>query len=209
MGLKILINGGPAIDRFGPTGRVGRLVSPRSGNAIPSSLPWAADNDAYRAWDERRFLAMLRYLDNRPGCLFVAAPDVVGDARGTLDRFDDWRWEIVGRGLPVALVAQDGLEGLAVPWDEFDALFIGGSTAWKLSAAAEDLGREATRRGKWLHMGRVNSRKRIRHALEIGCDSIDGTGFSRFPDKYLADGLRWIAEIEREIELYPRPLFGG
>lgn len=37
-------------------------------------------------------------------------------------------------GVPAALVAQDGLEDMVdrVPWDEFDVLFIGGSTAFKL-----------------------------------------------------------------------------
>ncbi|MET7951049.1 hypothetical protein [Micromonospora sp. NPDC005324] len=33
---------------------------------------------------------------------------------------------------PAALVAQDGLKAPAVPWHAIDALFIGGSTAWKL-----------------------------------------------------------------------------
>ena len=69
-------------------------------------------------------------------CLFAAAPDVVGDAAATLQRSErmlDW---IRYAGFPVAFVARDGLEHLTVPWDDFDALFIGGSTSWKL--AAED-----------------------------------------------------------------------
>ncbi len=45
-------------------------------------------------------------------CLFVAAPDVVADAEATLDLFGGWRREIASQGLPVALVAQDGLESL-------------------------------------------------------------------------------------------------
>jgi len=204
----VLINGGPALDRFGPTDLVARLISPRSGNKIRPGERWAADNDAFLAWDEGRFLKMLNRVDAKKGCLFVAAPDVVGDARATLARFWDWRYEIVGRGLPIALVGQDGAEGMEWPWDAFDAWFIGGSTGWKLSAAAECLAREASSRGKWVHMGRVNSRRRLRHAAEIGCDSIDGTGWSRFPDKYLADGLRWIREIDRDLRRYPTPLFG-
>jgi hypothetical protein len=37
-------------------------------------------------------------------------------------------------GVPAALVAQDGLEDMIdkIPWDSFDVLFIGGSTAFKL-----------------------------------------------------------------------------
>jgi hypothetical protein len=39
---------------------------------------------------------------------------------------------IRGLGFRAAYVAQDGHELFAPPWDEFDCLFIGGSTAWKL-----------------------------------------------------------------------------
>src|SRR4051794_26717293 len=105
----VLINGGPALDRFGPTGYVGRLVSPRSGNRVILGQRWAADNDAFKAWDGGRFLKMLGRLDSgdaRRDCLFVACPDVVCDWPGTLARFWDWRGEVVGRGFPVALVLQ-------------------------------------------------------------------------------------------------------
>jgi hypothetical protein len=78
-------------------------------------------------------------------------------------------------GYRPALVAQDGLEALPVPWEAFDVLFIGGSTAWKLSEACFSLIAEAKRRGKWVHMGRVNSLRRLRIAKSVGCDSVDGT----------------------------------
>jgi hypothetical protein len=71
-------------------------------------------------------------------CLFATAPDVVGDAQATLRRAYMLGW-IRYAGLPAALVAQDGLEHLATPWDDFDALFLGGSTAWKLGPAARAL----------------------------------------------------------------------
>jgi hypothetical protein len=198
----VLINGGPALDRFGPTRLVGRLVSPRSGNLVRPGERWAGDNDAFKAWDERRFLRMLGRLDGVPGCLFVAAPDVVGDARATRDRFEDWRPEVTGRGFPVALVGQDGAEDLDLDWAAFDAFFVGGSTGWKLSAAAADLCREAGRRGKWLHVGRVNTRRRLRIAHDLGADSVDGTGWSMFPDKYLERDLPFLAGLHRQPLLF-------
>lgn len=194
----VLINGGPALDRFGTSPYLGRLLSPRCGNVVRPGERWAADNDAFLAWDEGRFLKMLARLDNLPDCLFVAAPDVVGDAAATLDRFQDWRWEIVGRGLPVALVGQDGAEDLDIPWESFDAWFVGGSTRWKLSEASAGLVAEAKRMGKWTHMGRVNSRRRMRIAYDFGCDSIDGTGWSRFPDEYLSLHIPYIGLLHQQ-----------
>lgn len=46
------------------------------------------------------------------------------------------------------LVAQDGLERLRIPWNSFDALFIGGTTEWKLGAAARAIARDASLHSK-------------------------------------------------------------
>lgn len=167
---------------------LGVLCSPRCvyGDDI-QTWPWAADNDAYSKWDEGRYRDMLERIRPRTGCLFVTAPDVVGDAAQTLYRFRAWR-DILG-DLPVALVAQDGLERYGVPWDEISALFIGGTTGFKMSESAGHLVREAKDRGKWVHMGRVNSHRRLRYAKALGCDSIDGTQLSWFRDAKLPQFL--------------------
>lgn len=75
-----------------------------------------------------------------------------------------------------------------MPWDQFDALFLGGSTAWKLSPHAKALAAEAKARAKWLHMGRVNSNRRL--ALALG--SVDGSGYSMFPDQKIPKALDFI-----------------
>ncbi len=160
-------------------------------------MPWAADNACYSGWSERRFVGMLDRIAGVPGCLWVAAPDVVGDAAATLELFDIWQPIIAARGLPTGLVAQNGLENMEVPWDRIDALFIGGSTQWKLGEQARRLCVQAKARGKWVHVGRTNSRRRIRLLAGWGCvDSVDGSGFSRWPDTRIPRGLRWIAEAE-------------
>lgn len=51
-------------------------------------------------------------------------------------------------GFPAAIVAQNGLEYLDVPWDTFDVLFIGGNDAWKFSRAATELVQSAKEHGK-------------------------------------------------------------
>ena len=191
-------------DRFGSLASWADGASPT--NAIQFGGVWAMDNFAFTRFDPNKFV---RYLDKHAGiadsCLWVCAPDVVGDAPRTLERFDFWQHVIRSRGYRVALVAQDGLEHEEIPFDEFDALFIGGSTAWKIGHAAADIAREAKGRDKWVHMGRVNGKRRLRYAEMIGCDSVDGTGYAVYPPKAkeamqvfsediqrpLWEGLRW------------------
>lgn len=172
----------------------GRLLTPhdhsRAGDTAAAGIPWAADNEAYaRGFDPASFRRMLRNLRGVDGCLFVAAPDVVGQWRKTRERFDEWRPELDGQ--PVAYVLQDGQPGADVPWAELGALFVGGSTDYKLGVEAERLVREAKRRGLWVHMGRVNTRRRFDYARAIGCDSVDGSKFSTWRDTWLPDALTW------------------
>jgi len=166
---------------------LGVLTSPRGGNSAQyirrTGCRWAMDNDAFSkaGFQAEKFTERMDVLRGVPGCLFVCAPDVVGDAVATLSNFYEWELPIAYRGYPVAFVAQDHIEHLPIPWNLFDTLFIGGSTRWKLSRNVAQLVREAKRREKWVHMGRVNSHTRIRYAAAIGCDSVDGTHFSIEP----------------------------
>ncbi len=182
------------------SGRLGRLLTPRNGNSVgalfATGLPVAADNAAFTDFDPAAFRRMLGRLRGRP-VLWVCAPDVVGDAAATLALFEVWEPEIRAHGLPVALVAQDGLERLEAPWGRIDALFLGGTTAWKLGPHAAALAREAKARGLWVHGGRVNTKKRFSHMASIGCDSVDGSGFSRFPDTRIPMAELWLEGVER------------
>jgi hypothetical protein len=172
---------------------LGRLGVPkdhaRMAETAAAGIPWAADNAAFSGFDPDAFARMLEHLAGVPGCLFVVAPDVVADATATLDQFGSWADRIHAAGLPVALAAQDGLEQLTVPWNDLEAFFVGGSTHWKLSPTTAALVAEAKRRGKWVHMGRANSGMRFEYAKAIGCDSVDGSKFSRFTDTWLPGGL--------------------
>jgi hypothetical protein len=154
------------------------MLQPGMGNLPPEGQPWAADNGRFSRPKMYSDEGYLRWLDARPGrerCLFATAPDVVGDAAATLALSRPMFGPIRALGYPVAFVGQDGMEAIPVPWDDFDVLFLGGTTAWKLSWGAAVLAREAKDHGKWVHMGRVNSLKRMRIAKAFGCDSADGT----------------------------------
>lgn len=169
---------------------LGVLSSPRRWYRDADGLTWAADNDAYSKWDAGRYQAMLEGISGMDGCKFVTAPDVVADADETLCRYWQWKAALDACGQPVALVAQDGLRGALVPWDELGGLFVGGSTEWKMGDDAAALVQEARKRGLWVHMGRVNSLRRLTYAKAIGCHSVDGTSLSWFRNTYLPQRLR-------------------
>jgi hypothetical protein len=88
-----------------------------------------------------------------------------------------------------------------VPW-EMGALFIGGSTVYKESAAAASLCAMAKARGVWVHWGRVNGRRRYALAVKAGADSIDGSGFSMFPDTNLPKVAEWDRAVREQPGLF-------
>lgn len=140
---------------------------------------FAIDNGAFARFDADAFRALLaREKPRRDLCRFVAVPDVVGSARRTLECFEHWRPQL--NGWPLALVAQDGIEALPIPWCWIKAVFVGGSTHWKMSTAAAQTIRAAQIMGKWVHVGRVNTPARFEYFEQLGVDSIDGTGLSRY-----------------------------
>jgi hypothetical protein len=184
--------------------RLGFIDTPAQGNRRPAGVVWCADNGCFGKGypgDEQWLAWLAKNAHAAKDCLFATAPDVVGDASATLARSTPFLPAIRELGYPAALVAQDGLEDLEVPWDEFDVLFIGGSTEWKLGPAARDLIQQAKTRGKWVHMGRVNSERRYRYAHEIGCDSVDGTYLTFGPDINLPKLLAW-SRVENQLPLF-------
>jgi DNA-binding XRE family transcriptional regulator len=183
---------------------IGLLVTPDTARSLTRHIAgypfWAADNACFNHpedFDADKYLAWLSTfpLEQRSSCLFAPAPDVVGDAVKTLERSAPVLPLIRSLGFKAALVAQDGLENLTVPWDELDVLFIGGSTEWKLSPAARELSAEAKRRGKRIHMGRVNSFKRLKIADDFGCDTADGTYLAFGPTINLPRLLGWLNQL--------------
>lgn len=186
------------------TGSLGLLNTPAARYDRSEWPVWAADNGAFNAKTYKGDDAWFAWLSAQDpeGCLFATAPDVVGDAAATFERSMPWLPRIRALGFPAAFVAQDGLEDLAVPWDAFDVLFIGGTTEWKLGAAARQIVADAKTRGKHVHMGRVNSERRLRYAAHIGCDSADGTFLAFGPDVNLPRLLAWLRGVSDQGDLF-------
>jgi hypothetical protein len=191
------------------TDGLGLMLTPMIGNKPDlSQFTWAADTGCFaqpKRHDDDKYIAWLEARQPFQGrCLFATAPDVVGDAEATLTRSLPVLPRIRNAGYKAALVAQNGIEKTNIPWDDFDALFIGGDTAWKLSEPTYELVREASERGKWTHMGRVNSLKRIKAALVSGYDSADGTYIRFGPDILTPRVLGWARNIIEQPTLFQK-----
>lgn len=180
---------------------IGCIATPKSGrDRVRPGVIWCADNGCFAsgypgddAWWQ--WLVQHRF---RRNCAFAVAPDIVGDAEATFARSSPWLPRIRRLDIPAAFVIQDGQEDVPVVWGRFDVMFIGGSTEFKLGEVARELTAEAVARRKKVHMGRVNSRKRLRYARDIGCSTADGTYMAFGPDKNLVRMLRWIDEVNSE-----------
>jgi hypothetical protein len=202
---------------------VGYMVTPASARAIRADARWGADCglavarstepaaiDRYIAW-----LAALAH--DRATCLFAVAPDVLGDAVATWARSAPLLPRIRALGYRAALVAQDGFLPEAVDWSAFDVLFIGGrplvdrettpQTEWKRLYAAEwkrqESGgygaiSEAKRRGKRVHVGRVNGEAFLRNVAGAGADSADGTGLVYAPDALWPLVTSWLDRLSSQ-----------
>ena len=182
------------------------MIQPRSGNSIDriadSGRMWAADNDCFQKLDVEAYWKMIIAISHvdRSRLLWVSVPDVVGNAQETINRWLEWFPQLDYLGLPAAFIGQNGLGLLRdeIPWDQMTAFFLGGDDEWKLSQEAESLAREAKQRGKLVHIGRVNTLRRIRDVLMMcpQADSMDGTGVSKWPDANLPKILKWIRQTK-------------
>lgn len=185
---------------------VGVILTPAMGNAtIPPGLVWAADTGCFKdpdGFDLGRYLRFLARWGAQAGPgLFATAPDVLADPAETWRRSEPVLPVLRELGHRAALVAQDGLAD--PPWDEFDCLFVGGTTGWKLAEGTWRLALEAKARGKWVHLGRVNSWRRYGAAhASAAYDSADGTYLGWGPDTNLPKLARWIARADHQPSLW-------
>ena len=210
--MRILVSGATATvrqlaDKYRQ--HLGVLMTPQNWNRVCSlPLPWAADNAAFSKPDDQKFwrLCMESWaMDRHCPPEWVAVPDVVGNHSATLQMFGWWReyWqeELGCIPFPLAFVLQDGCTIDEIPWAEIAAVFVGGSTRFKLRESA-DLVQAAKARGKLVHIGRVNSLQRLRFAHDVGADSVDGTSFSMFPETYIPQCVRYLQRLKSAPTLF-------
>ena len=177
---------------------VGMLCQPNYPEPPAKQVTWAADTGIFGTvpFSLDRYLYKLeKWSSCLEACAFATAPDVVADWPGTLQKSLPVIPAIKQLGYPVALVLQDGATSQTVPWHLLDAVFVGGTTRWKLSEAAYRLVAEANERNLWTHMGRVNSLRRLHAAVAAGYNSADGTYVAYGPDTNSQHLLAWLDNL--------------
>lgn len=142
------------------------------------------DNGAWSAfcqgksWDAGRFQTAVDMFGAR--ARVIITPDIVAGGLTSLRLSESWvplLYSIAPQIIPV----QDGM----LPADVRPLLsnrvgiFVGGTTEWKL-ATMRQWGELAKETGCYLHIGRVNSAKRIQLCQDAGADSFDGTSASLY-----------------------------
>jgi hypothetical protein len=180
--MKIMLDCSPAkIDEYSKryNYNFGQLRTPLTAYAMSNKL-YGLDNGCFSKFNKKTWFRLVaeakeQELVNQPK--FVCAPDIVGDARRTLELFDHFYDEI--KPLKVCLVLQDGIGNFAIDWNKVDAVFVGGSDAFKISDEAINACKVAKMLGKWVHVGRVNTAQRVANWIGLA-DSIDGSGISKY-----------------------------
>lgn len=157
-----------------------RLLVSARGVLRTEGFPYALDNGAWtafqrgEAFDVAAFEKAVALLGK--GADWIVIPDKVADREESLRMAAEWLPKLRGIA-PLLFAVQDGMTEADVP--DGCGVFLGGSTEWKL-ATMRRWGEFCRMTGRYYHVARVNSGRRIAAAKEAGADSIDGSSASRF-----------------------------
>lgn len=181
---------------------VGFITTQRIKNRVPEWIMAAYDNDRFIAENWREDVWMNWLAKQRLG-MFAVVPDVYRDARATREWFERYAGFVRSTGQPLAYVAQNGSDRYPPPWDDFDVLFVGGDNSFKLAESTWRMCEVARHEyGKWVHVGRVNSLRRLRACRVSSVNSADGTflggGKHGGPNVNWPKLSRWLDQINNQ-----------
>ncbi len=178
-----------------------RLLVSALGVLRTEGFPYALDNGARSAYSQGKtfdvaaFEKALRALGAQAD--WTVLPDIVAGGPSSLELSLRWMRTVLDESPRALLAVQDGITADDVrPFlGARVGIFVGGSTQWKLDtmAAWADLGRAI---GCWVHVGRVNTRRRIARCAAAGVTSFDGTSATRF-----AKTIPMLDEARRQLAL--------
>jgi hypothetical protein len=147
--------------------------------------PYALDNGAYAAFlrgerlnESAFYRAVDRFGEHAD---FVVLPDIVCGGPASLELSLSALEKLADLPAGKLIAVQNGFT-----WDDVKAfvsadvgIFVGGDTDWKINTLSY-WGEHCAQAGVYMHVGRVNSVKRLRICAAAGAHSFDGSGVSRF-----------------------------
>lgn len=148
-------------------------------------FPYALENGAWHRYQQGKPFVAAEFtsaLDRLgPGADWVVVPDIVLGGQASLELSIGWLPRVLSAA-PRALVAvQNGMAPADVRplLGPSVGIFVGGDTRWKEQTIGlwSALGRELR---CWVHVGRVNTARRIRICTAEGATSFDGSSPARF-----------------------------
>ena len=179
-----------------------RLLVSAKGELRTEGMRYALDNGAWSAFvqqepfDEEAFLVAVDRLGE--GADWIVLPDIVAGGLVSLDYSLRWKERLRGMPTKLLIAVQNGMQidDVASLLSPAVGIFIGGTTEWK-EVTAQAWGSLARRRNCHLHVGRVNSARRIRICAAAGANSFDGSGVSRY-----AKALPRLDRATRQADLF-------
>jgi hypothetical protein len=180
----------------------------------PSVGRWALDNGAWidfihrEPFDNHQFLERIHAVSELPDDRlpdWCVVPDIVA-SRLSLPYSLRWRQALAGsdRRLRWYLAVQDFMTfedvEAALCLEPFDGIFIGGSTPWKIATAEQWIAWGHDRELP-VHLARINGPNWLQWAVNIGADSVDGTG-------WVKAGAKWLPYLQ-DVPKPMRSLFKG
>lgn len=160
------------------------LLSP-AGSLNPKGRPYALDNGAWTAHQQGTEFdtdAFMRAVDKvGEFAEWIVLPDIVMGGQRSLDLSLSWLEKLAGLPARLLIAVQNGIEvdDVRSYLNPSVGIFVGGDTAWK-EQTTPTWGSLARRRNCYLHVGRVNSQRRIGICAAAGADSFDGTSVTRY-----------------------------
>jgi hypothetical protein len=162
-----------------------RLILSPASVLRTEGMGYGLDNGAWscfqqgKSFDDRAFMRAVEKVGENAD--WIVLPDIVLGGKRSLDLSLAWMERLRGLPTPLLIAVQndvhpDDVRSFLSP---SVGIFIGGDTAWKETTAVE-WGKLARRRNCYLHMGRVNSARRIAICAAAGANSYDGSSASRF-----------------------------
>lgn len=177
---------------------IGRCLIFRKVNLYENE-PWLLDNGAFHFWlrdipfDGDAFidrLQMFREWATHPPDILVL-PDIHRGGFESVLETAQWlpRVQAMDLGWPLYFAIQDGMDFVDLePYtDQVRGLFLGGSDRFK--AHTGEWVRWGHDRGLKVHYGRCSTPRKVKHAIETNCDSLD----SAHP---LWERARWDAWVQ-------------